>query len=140
VDHDGRRHPFSAAREALAFVIDGAGRALFAGDTGLFEEMGTLAGNLDVALLPIWGWGPRLGRGHMGPADAAEATALLEPRVAIPIHWGTYASRGVDWLEDPNRPARLFEEETAARAPEVEVRVLPPGGATELTDRAAGAS
>lgn len=140
VDHDGRRHPFSGARETLAYLVDGSGRAFFAGDTGLFEGLGAFAGDIDAALLPIWGWGPRLGRGHMGPADAAEAAALLEPRVAIPIHWGTYASRGADWLEDPSRPARQFEEEAAARAPEVEVRVVPPGGATELRDRAAGAS
>jgi len=140
VDHDGRRHPFSTARETLAYLVDGSVRVLFAGDTGLFEGMGKLPGNLDAALLPIWGWGPRLGRGHMGPADAADAAALLEPRVAIPVHWGTYASRGADWLEDPSRPARQFEEETATRAPEVEVRVVPPGGATELRDRAADAS
>jgi L-ascorbate metabolism protein UlaG (beta-lactamase superfamily) len=140
VDHDGRRHPFSRARESLAYVIDGAGRTLFAGDTGLFEGMRTLAGGIDVALLPISGWGPRLGRGHMGPAEAAEAAALIAPRVAIPIHWGTYASRRADWLDDPERPTRLFEEETASAAPGVEVRIVPPGGATEIRGRAAGAS
>ena len=140
MDHDGRRHPFSFARETLAYLIDGSGRAFFAGDTDLFEGMGQLAGNIDAALLPIWGWGPRLPRGHMGPADAADAAAMLEPRVAIPIHWGTYASRNVEWLEDPDRPARLFEEEAAARAPAVEVRVVPPGGATELRGREAGSS
>jgi L-ascorbate metabolism protein UlaG (beta-lactamase superfamily) len=140
MDHDGRRHPFSLARESLAYLIDGSGRTLFAGDTGLFAGMRELAGGIDAALLPVWGWGPRLGRGHMGPADAAHAAALLEPRVAVPIHWGTYASPRADWLDDPERPARLFEQEAASRAPEVDVRIVPPGGETEIRARAAGAS
>jgi len=140
MDHDGRRHPLSRARESLAYLIDSAGRSLFAGDTGLFEGMRELAGGIDVALLPIWGWGPRVGRGHMGPAEAADAAALLAPRVAIPIHWGTYASPRADWLDDPERPARLFAQEAASRAPAVEVRIVPPGDATEVRGRAAGAS
>ena len=140
MDHDGRRHPFSRARESLAYVIDRAGRTLFAGDTGLFDGMRELAGGIDVALLPIWGWGPRLGRGHMGPPEAADAAALLEASVAVPIHWGTYASRSADWLDDPERPARLFEQEAASRAPAVEVRIVPPGGSTEVRGPAAGAS
>ena len=140
VDHDGRRHPFSIARESLAYLIDGAGRTLFAGDTGLFDGMRTLAEDIDVALLPIWGWGPRLGRGHMGPTQAAAATALIAPRIAIPIHWGTYASPRADWLDDPERPTRLFEEEAASAAPGVDVRIVPPGGATEFRGRAPGAS
>ena len=141
MDHDGRRHPFSRARESLAYVIDREGRALFAGDTGLFDGMRELAGGIDVALLPIWGWGPRLGRGHMGPAEAARAAAMLEPRVAVPIHWGTYASRRAPWLDDPERPdPAVRSRRPLPRAPAVEVRIVPPGGATEVRGRAAGAS
>jgi L-ascorbate metabolism protein UlaG (beta-lactamase superfamily) len=45
---------------------------------------------VDVALLPVAGWGPRLPQGdHMNPSRAAEALKLLQPRIAIPIHWGT---------------------------------------------------
>jgi L-ascorbate metabolism protein UlaG (beta-lactamase superfamily) len=138
VAHDGRRHPFSRARGTLGYVIDGAMRTFFAGDTDVFEEMSGLAGPLDLALLPIWGWGPRVGRGHMDPARAARAAALLEPRVSIPIHWGTLASPRAPWVGDPERPAREFAEEVAAQAPGVEVRVLPPGGRTEIA--AAGGS
>ena len=69
----------------------------FAGDTDLFDEMAELA-PVDVALLPVAGWGPRLGPGHMNAERAARAAALLRPLVAIPIHWGTfhptYARRG----------------------------------------------
>ena len=33
----------------------------------------------------------RLGPGHLDPLRAAQALVLLAPRVAVPIHWGTYA-------------------------------------------------
>jgi L-ascorbate metabolism protein UlaG (beta-lactamase superfamily) len=140
VAHNGRRHPFSRARETLAYVIDGTARAFFAGDTDLFEGMGESAGALDVALLPIWGWGPRVGSGHMDPARAARAVALLRARVAIPVHWGTLASPRAPWLDDPARPAREFAAQVAALAPDVEVRVLPPGGCTDVVRTATGGS
>ena len=132
LDHDGRRHPLSRARETFAYLVEGGEvSALFAGDTDLFDGMRAWAG-VDVALLPVWGWGPRIGRGHMDPGSAAAAAALIEPRVAIPIHWGTLASRRAPWLGDPRRPARSFVTEIELRAPGVEVRVLDPGQATEV--------
>jgi L-ascorbate metabolism protein UlaG (beta-lactamase superfamily) len=140
VDHDGRRHPLSRAREAFAYLVEGGAKAFFAGDTDVFGGMAALAGGIDVALLPIWGWGPRVGRGHMDPERAARAAALLEPRVAIPIHWGTIASPRAPWLGDPGRPARVFTEQVAARAPGVDVRVLPPGGSTDVADAGARGS
>ena len=71
-------------------MIEGDGRRVyFAGDTDIFDGMADLA-PVDVALLPIWGWGPTMGPGHMDPARAAQAAALLQARLAIPIHWGTY--------------------------------------------------
>ena len=52
--------------------------------------MGEL-GEVDVGLIPIWGWGPTLGKGgHLDPRGAAEAVRRIAPKVAIPIHWGTY--------------------------------------------------
>jgi L-ascorbate metabolism protein UlaG (beta-lactamase superfamily) len=135
VTHDGRRHPFSLARQTLGYVLEGEGRAFFAGDTDVFDEMSDIADRIDVALLPIWGWGPRVGRGHMDPVRAARAAALLGPRVAIPIHWGTLASPRAPWVDDPERPAREFTDQVAAQAPGVEVRVLPPGGHTEIATR-----
>ena len=61
---------------ALGFV---AGESVyFAGDTDVFGEMAGL-GPIDAALLPVWGWGTSLGPGHMDPAAAAEAAALIQP-------------------------------------------------------------
>jgi L-ascorbate metabolism protein UlaG (beta-lactamase superfamily) len=59
-----------------------------------------------------------------------EALALTQPRLAIPIHWGTYATwrppRGDD------TPAREFAELAATVVPAVDVRVLKPGQSCRL--------
>jgi L-ascorbate metabolism protein UlaG (beta-lactamase superfamily) len=125
--HDGRRIPVGRARPAVGFLVDGTSRILFFGDTDVFDGMAGLAGDLDVALLPVWGWGPRVGPGHMDPERAAQAAALLAPRVAVPIHWGTLAGPRVWWRADPELPARRFAEHLAVHAPTVAPRVLAPG-------------
>src|SRR3954454_4359540 len=58
-EHDGHRLPLGRAARALDFVIEGPQRVYFAGDTDIFEGMRDLA-NLDLALLPVSGWGRRL--------------------------------------------------------------------------------
>jgi L-ascorbate metabolism protein UlaG (beta-lactamase superfamily) len=103
----------------------------FAGDTDLFEAMAELRGLVTVALLPVWGWGPRLGPGHLDPERAARAAALIAPAIAIPIHWGTFVPR-VPIGRMPAEPAREFARLVKHHAPSVEVRVLEPGGRTEL--------
>ena len=140
--HDGRRSPFSAHAPALAYVVSGSKRIYFAGDTDLFDGMRSLAAGLDVALLPVAGWGSRLPFGHLDPERAGRALALLRPRIAVPIHWGTYRRMGLarePWLL--RVPAQRFAEHAAQLAPNVEVRVLPIGGRLELAcDDRAGAS
>jgi L-ascorbate metabolism protein UlaG (beta-lactamase superfamily) len=131
--HDGRRNPPLGRRwPALGFLIAGSMSIYFAGDTDLFPEMAYLSEHLDVALLPVAGWGPRLGPGHLDPLRAARAAALLRPRVAVPIHWGTFASFGA-CPGDPGAPAREFAHRTADLAPEVEVTVLAPGARVEVS-------
>jgi L-ascorbate metabolism protein UlaG (beta-lactamase superfamily) len=125
--HDGRRLPVGDAVNAVGFV---AGGVYFAGDTELHQEMGALAGALDVALLPVSGWGPKTGPGHMDPLEAAETLALLRPAVAVPIHWGTYHRIGHRAAGDP---AQEFVEHAARLAPEVRVAVLAPGETLEIT-------
>ena len=65
--HDGRRDPFSPPMASLGYLLDGPPRVYFAGDTDLFAGMSELAGRVDVALVPIWGWGPRVPAGHLDP-------------------------------------------------------------------------
>ncbi len=155
--HDGRRHPGGRRAETLGYLVRGSRTIYFAGDTELFDGMAELGGaggepaervsdresqprvsgasRLDVALVPVAGWGPRLGPGHMDPLQAARAVALLAPRLAIPIHWGALlplggARRHRNLLHDP---PRLFARHAARLAPEVEVRILAPGQEMTLT-------
>jgi L-ascorbate metabolism protein UlaG (beta-lactamase superfamily) len=133
-EHDGRRHPFAKGGEAVGFMVDGSRQVYFAGDTDIFPGMTDLAGNLDFALVPVWGWGHTLGPGHLDPSGAAEAVGLLRPRIAVPIHWGTFFPLGLArWgrrhLTDP---PHQFASQVAERSPEVEVRLLEPGSATSL--------
>ena len=92
-----------------------------------------------MALLPVWGWGPKLGPGHLDPERAARAAGLLRPRLAIPVHWGTYASPRAWWRDDPELPAREFERYVARHAPGVAVAILAPGGSAPLRPAAATA-
>jgi L-ascorbate metabolism protein UlaG (beta-lactamase superfamily) len=134
-EHPGGRTPFRARGPALSYALLGSKRVYFAGDTGLFGEMEDLVPELDLALVPIWGWGPRLGPGHLDPESAAEALQLLRPRAAIPIHWGTYRlmhrARAVDRAV-LDAPAQAFARAAAELVPEVEVRILRPGDRTSL--------
>ena len=130
--HDGRRTPWGEDLGAVGFVVEGGARVYFAGDTDLFDGMRGLAEGIDVALLPVWGWGPRVGPGHLDPERAAQAAGLLEPRVAVPIHWGTLAGPRVWWRDDPGLPAREFERFAAVHAPGVAVRILAPGTAMPI--------
>jgi L-ascorbate metabolism protein UlaG (beta-lactamase superfamily) len=134
-EHDDRRRPFGGgpAADALGYVLRGSRAVYFAGDTDLHDAMEAL-GALDVALLPVWGWGPTLGEGHLDPQRAARAAALLRPRLAIPIHWGTFYPAGLRrWRPAPlTEPPRRFAAQVAALAPDVEVRVLAPGESTPL--------
>src|SRR5262249_11917068 len=91
-EHDRRRIPLGPPVPALGYLVHGELRVFFAGDTDLFDDMEAIGSeDLDVALLPVWGWGGRLPPGHLTPLSAAHALERLRPRIAIPIHWGTLA-------------------------------------------------
>jgi L-ascorbate metabolism protein UlaG (beta-lactamase superfamily) len=128
--HSRRRYPFGPEADTLGYVIGGASKVYFAGDTGSFPEMKGIATELDIAMLPVWGWGFHLGKHHLDPERAAEALLELRPRMAIPIHWGTLCPAGVGWLNPGylREPPCDFVRHAARIAPGVEVRVLAPGG------------
>jgi L-ascorbate metabolism protein UlaG (beta-lactamase superfamily) len=130
-EHDGRRHPLGRRIPALGFLLEGPSRVYFAGDTDLFAAMEALAGRVDVALLPIAGWGPRLPAGHLDPQGAARAAALIRPAVAVPIHWGTMRSIG-SGRADPRAPARAFAAAVTELGVPVATRILAPGEAMSL--------
>ncbi len=126
----GSSRVLGAKSDALGYVVEGSRRTYFPGDTDLFPEMASLAPGLDLALMPIWGWGPSLGPGHLDPRRAGEALALLRPRIAVPIHWGTYYPvQSTRWKTPAflSAPVQEFERSAAELAPEVEIRVLQVG-------------
>ncbi|MGW0087706.1 MBL fold metallo-hydrolase [Streptomyces sp. NPDC003328] len=128
--HDGRRLPVGPHRSpALGFVLEGGARTYFAGDTGLFESMAEEVGPVDVAILPVGGWGPHLGPGHLDAGRAAEALARLMPRSAVPVHYGTYWPIGMDAVRphEFHTPGEEFVRLAAHRAPEVSVHLLAHG-------------
>jgi L-ascorbate metabolism protein UlaG (beta-lactamase superfamily) len=128
--HSGRRGPHSRISvSAVGYVVRWPGGTIyFAGDTDLFPQMSDLA-PVDVALLPIWGWGPSLGDGHLDPGRAAEATALVDARHVVPIHWGTFSPavvrrRPPAWLAEP---VERFRAELDRRGLVDRLRPLAPG-------------
>ena len=134
--HHGGRRPLGPRGAALGFTVRGSSRVYFAGDTDLFPEMHALAGTVDVALLPVWGWGPSIGPGHLDPRRAAAAVLRIQPRSAIPIHWGTFYPFALArfWPRPLGHPPQAFAKEVARVAPGTEVRVLAPGETTNLRD------
>jgi len=134
-EHRGYRYPAGPYARAMGFLIRGRSGIYFAGDTDVFEEMADLQPGLDLAMLPVWGWGPTLGRGHLTPRRAAEALRRLQPRLAIPIHWGTYLPLGMGWMKPSSltRPPVEFQAAASLLAPEVRVRILEPGSRLELS-------
>jgi len=79
--HRGGRGPGTPDSPALGYEINDEGRrAYFAGDTDLFDGMADLAPGLDLALLPIAGWGDSVGAGHLDPERAPGVDVrVLEP-------------------------------------------------------------
>jgi L-ascorbate metabolism protein UlaG (beta-lactamase superfamily) len=126
--------PGAPRAQPLGYVLDAGPRVYFAGDTGPFEGLAGWVGSVDLALLPVWTWGPHVGPGHLNPRSAAALLVELAPSVAIPIHWGTLYPRHLDrvWHRPLREPGDRFAEHAARLAPSVDVRVLRPGDVTEL--------
>ena len=116
-----------------------SGVAWLAGDTDLYPDMATLpdlaGGVIDVALVPVGGWGPRLSPGHMGPTQAAEACRLTGARYAVPVHWktlhvpaGEMIPRGWMDIAGPR-----FVDALAREAPDCRAVELEPGGSVTIS-------
>lgn len=133
--HDGRRGRTGPPAAAVGYVLAGARAAVYvAGDTDVFPAMADVAaaapsGVLDLALVPVGGWGLTLGAGHLDPARAAAAVRLLRPRVAVPVHWGTLRLPAL-WRLRPDRclgPGPCFAQHVARGGTGTRVAVLRPG-------------
>jgi L-ascorbate metabolism protein UlaG (beta-lactamase superfamily) len=133
-DHSSRPMPHRPNDAHGHLVRSPEGTVWFAGDTSLYDDMAGLpdlaGGAIDLALLPIGGWGPRLSAGHMGPAEAVEACRRVGARAVLPIHYGTFHPQGMqftnlDWM---TRPGRVFRRRMATGCPEVRLLDVELGG------------
>ena len=126
--------PGAPRAQPLGYLIGGGKCIWFAGDTARYPEMIALRGRVNVALLPVWTWGPHRGPGHLGPEDAAEVVEIVGASVAVPIHWGTLYPRRLHhlWTSPLEQPGDRFAEAAAQVAPRAEVHVLRPGEAATV--------
>jgi L-ascorbate metabolism protein UlaG (beta-lactamase superfamily) len=132
--HDGSRGPWSRYRApALGYTIHGASTTWFAGDTGLFDGMAGI-GPVDLALIPVGGWGPTLGAGHLGPREAAEAVRRCGASWAVPVHFGTLWPVGLERVRQElfHTPGTEFARLAGMIVPRTQVRVLEPGESLTL--------
>lgn len=106
---DGRVfHPREAG--GVGYDVNVRGERIYhAGDTDVIPEMDAVAG-VDVALLPV------SGTYVMTAGEAAEAARRIQPRIAVPMHWGENIGTRAD--------AEAFE-----RSAPVEVRIMDRVGA-----------
>ena len=134
--HSGPGPSTAPLAACTGFVIRGSQTIYFAGDTAPFPGMTELgeAFDIDLALIPVWGWGPNLGDDHMSPRDAAYALTMLRPHVAVPIHWGTFRPLGNVWSQMSflSDPPYTFAGYAARLAPDTTVRILEPGESLAL--------
>jgi L-ascorbate metabolism protein UlaG (beta-lactamase superfamily) len=137
-DHHHRPMPHRPNEANGHLLVGPSARVWIAGDTSLYDDMAAIpdlaGGPVDLALVPVGGWGPRLSGGHLNPATAARACALVGARAAIPVHWGTLYLPGSrifprGWMR---RPGPAFVDALAREAPGCTPHLLAPGQAVEL--------
>jgi L-ascorbate metabolism protein UlaG (beta-lactamase superfamily) len=113
-------------------------RVWVAGDTSLFDELADVplqaGGPIDLAVVPIGGWGARLSGGHLDGDRAAQACALVGARHAMPYHFGTLYVPGTrghprGWMD---APAAAFSAALPRHAPDCRAVLLKPGESLEI--------
>lgn len=121
-DHHEKRlkTPGSPAATPIGFRFTAGGQSCwYPGDTGMMDFSPITS--VDLALVPIGGWGPSLADGHIDPEQAVEAVSQVGARWAVPVHYGTFwpvvLRSGTDthrhWFRSP---AERFTAAAAAAA------------------------
>jgi L-ascorbate metabolism protein UlaG (beta-lactamase superfamily) len=134
-EHRGFGPPVGGTALSVGYIVHGSQRHYFAGDTAYFPGMAHFGRGLDLALMPVWGWGPTAKPSeHLDPLGAARAVAAIGPRYAVPIHWGTLHPAGMRWMRPATRidPPHQFAQLVRRMAPQTIVRVLPVGSSLEV--------
>ncbi|MFJ8142892.1 MBL fold metallo-hydrolase [Streptomyces sp. NPDC096013] len=128
--------PASHGVPEVTYLLEADGTTVFFGaDTRRIPELNEIAQrfpDIDLALMPINGLSSRPQGNRqevMDAAQAAELTALLRPRLAVPIHYaytsGAIGDRILVKL-DRNHPEH-YKDAAGDLAPDTDVRILPTG-------------
>ncbi len=119
----------------VTFVIQAGGRTVFFGGDSLrvpeLDRIPDRLGPVDLTILPINGLCIRpanLAQVVMDAEQAAELTAVLRPKLAIPHHYAFHSG----WLGDRmitkgDQDPRHYADAVARLAPDVDVRIVLPG-------------
>jgi L-ascorbate metabolism protein UlaG (beta-lactamase superfamily) len=132
-DHDGRRHPGSPHRgPAIGYLVQGSRRCWYPGDTGPDLSLEEVR-HVDIALVPVGGWGPTLGQGHLDAQQAAQVIGRTNPDHAVPVHCGTWWPVGLPQRPSLiDRPSVAFAEHVARLSPTTSVHLLRHGQSVTL--------
>jgi L-ascorbate metabolism protein UlaG (beta-lactamase superfamily) len=93
-------HPRESDHVGYIVTVEGV-RLYFAGDTDHIPEMADI--DCDVALLPV------SGTYVMTVEEAAEAARTINPRIVVPMHFGS----GIGTADDGQRLTELYDGEVA---------------------------
>ncbi|MEO9323805.1 MBL fold metallo-hydrolase [Nocardioides sp. C4-1] len=125
--HEGGRDKLhrGGAVPAIGFRIDdGVTAVWYPGDTGVRADFAEVE-PVDLAAVPIGGWGPTLGDEHLDPEEAAAAVEAVGARWALAVHYGTYWPLALRRLHPANHhrlfvtPPQRFVRALAERCPDV---------------------
>ncbi|MFQ6076232.1 MAG: MBL fold metallo-hydrolase [Candidatus Bathyarchaeia archaeon] len=114
--------------EAVGFVAETVDGVFYhSGDTTLFDELrGALSSyTVDVAMVTIGGLKVLFKKVMMDYRDAASLVSEIRPRVAIPMHYGTFRGIDVNPIE--------FERAVRARSPDTFVKIMKHGDTFEFS-------
>lgn len=127
--HPGDRWRTDLSAAAVGYLLTGSRSVFFAGDTGPDPRLADLRGAVDLALVPIGGWGLTLGPQHLDAQQAAQVCALMTPRAALPIHFGTLAVPATRALRPfwARQSPDLFAATTRRLAPDTFPLLAAPG-------------
>lgn len=96
-------------------------RAFYSGDTAMFpqfSEIGERLGPFDATLIEVGAYNQLWADVHLGPEQALRAHQMVQGKLMVPVHWGTFDLALHAWTEPMER--------LLAGAPELGVRLVTP--------------
>jgi L-ascorbate metabolism protein UlaG (beta-lactamase superfamily) len=123
VEKDENSPPYYGGNPSgLIIAIRGGPTFYHTGDTDLFSDMALVSryNKIDIMLVCI---GDHF---TMGPKRAADAVKLVDPRVAIPMHYGTFPAL--------TGTPEMFDRELKQRDVKANLRVMKIGETIELSE------